>query len=227
MCKSWHRRRYGATRSRPRHGWRNQKRRNPGCALHRSGMDTVVSGRRRSCRRNRQLPVARGYDRTRTRNPVPCRRFRRHGGAAQRTVFVRRCNTRQSVSTCRRRRFVMNTLLAFLFGIPLAAELLGGCLSIVDSWNEPNARAAAVERLAIPLLLWGGLWWWVGADASGPLWSALLIVAGWQVVSFYGVELLGRWRRFQTIAVDTDTLAHGGPTQKKSPGDNGDWGGER
>jgi hypothetical protein len=110
----------------------------------------------------------------------------------------------------------MNTVLAFVFGIPLAAELLGACLSVLDSWREPNARAAAVERLAIPLLLWGALWWCVGADASAPLWSALLIVAGWQVISFYGIRLLSSWRRFQTIAVDTDVVERG-PGGKKAP----------
>ena len=121
----------------------------------------------------------------------------------------------------------MITFVAFVFGIPLAAELLGACLSVRDSWRQPDARAAAVERLAIPLLLWGTLWWCVGADAGAPLWSALLFVAAWQVVSFYGIRMLSGWSRFQTIAVDTDIVEHGPPGGKKSPGDNGDWGGER
>jgi hypothetical protein len=121
----------------------------------------------------------------------------------------------------------MNGILAFVFGIPLAAELLGACLSVLDSWRQPDARAAAVERLAIPMLLWGGLWWLVGANAGAPLWSALLTVALWQVVCFYGIRLLSRWRGFQTIAIDTDIADRSPRGGKKSPGDNGDWGGER
>src|SRR5262245_22698781 len=156
MCKPRYRRRYGATRARPCYGRRDQERRNSGCALYRSRLDAVVSGRCRSRRRNRQLPVACRYDRTRTRHPVPCRRVRCNGGAAQWTTLVCGRDARQSLPARGSGCFAMNTLLAFLFGIPLAAELLGACLSIVDNWREPNARAAAVERLAIPLLLWGG-----------------------------------------------------------------------
>jgi hypothetical protein len=110
----------------------------------------------------------------------------------------------------------VNGVLAFVLGIPLAAELLGACLSVFDSWRQPDARAAAVERVAIPMLLWGALWWLVGADAGVPLWSALLTVGLWQVVSFYAIRLLSRWRRFQTIAIDTD-IAGDTTGEKRAP----------
>jgi hypothetical protein len=121
----------------------------------------------------------------------------------------------------------MNAILAFVFGIPLSAELLGACLSIVDSWRQPDARAAAVERLAVPMLLWGGLWWWVGADAGAPLWGALLTVALWQVISFYAIRWLSRWSRFQTIAIDTDITEPVPPGGKRAPATMGIGEGER
>lgn len=111
----------------------------------------------------------------------------------------------------------MNSILAFVLGVPLAAELLGACLSVLDSWRQPDGRAAAVERLAVPMLLWGALWWLVGADAGVPLWSALLAVAAWQVISFYCMRLLSRWRGFQTIAIDTDIVERVPPGGKRAP----------
>lgn len=121
----------------------------------------------------------------------------------------------------------MRTLLAILVGIPLAVELLGAVCAIRDGWSQPDARAAAVERLAVPMLMWGLLWWIAGATA-GPVLSAVLVgVALWQFVAFAVVRLLSRWRRFQTVAEDTDAIVTAVSSGKKSPGDSGDWGGER
>jgi len=111
----------------------------------------------------------------------------------------------------------VNAILAFVLGVPLAAELLGACFSVFDSWRQPDARAAAVERLAVPTSLWGALWWLVGADASAPLWCALIAVGLWQVVSFYGVRLLSRWRRLQTVSIDTDIAVGAVSGEKRAP----------
>jgi len=118
----------------------------------------------------------------------------------------------------------MADLLLFLVAVPISVELLGGCMSIRDNWADTETRAAAVERLSIPVLCWGALWWIAGSNAGGVLAAALAFVAVWQAVMFYGAAALLKLPRFHTIAIATDDAA--GP-ERKSPGDNGDWGGER
>jgi hypothetical protein len=111
----------------------------------------------------------------------------------------------------------MSDVFAFIVGIPLAVELLGACFSIFDCWRLPAARAAAVERLAVPMLCWGALWWAVGLDAWPTLLTALTLVFVWQLIAFYGAQLLSRWSRFQTIAVDTDSAEGSSESEKRAP----------
>jgi hypothetical protein len=111
----------------------------------------------------------------------------------------------------------MSSVFAFVIGIPLAVELLGACFAIFDSWRFPEARAAAVERVAVPMLLWGGLWWLVGSDASPALLAALAFVMVWQLIAFYTIQLLSRWRRFQTVSVDTDSAEPSPGSEKRAP----------
>jgi hypothetical protein len=119
----------------------------------------------------------------------------------------------------------MTSVIAVLLGLPLTIELLGACLSIRDNWTDQERRAAAVERLALPLLLWGALWWLLGSSAWPALiWLSGLVVA-WQLAVFYVTRWLSHWPVLQTNAIDRDDVVEGAPG-KRSPGDNGDWGGE-
>jgi hypothetical protein len=119
----------------------------------------------------------------------------------------------------------MTSVIAVLLGIPLTIELLGGCQSIRDNWNDHERRAAAVERLALPLLAWGALWWLLGTGAWRELAWVTVFVVIWQVSVFYATRWLSHWSALQTAAVDRDDATAQDP-EKRSPGDNGDWGGE-
>jgi len=117
----------------------------------------------------------------------------------------------------------MMSVIAVLLGVPLTIELLGALLSIRDNWTDRERRAAAVERVALPLLAWGLLWWLLGRAAWPALaWTSAFVVA-WQIGAFYVARWVSRWPAAQTSAVSRDEAEH---VRKRSPGDNGDWGGE-
>jgi hypothetical protein len=98
----------------------------------------------------------------------------------------------------------VKSLVAFIIAVPLAVELLGAVMAIVDARRQPDARAAAVERLAVPLFVWGLLWWWVGADSWRVMVGAVAFVLAAHVVGFYAARWLLRRPACQTTAVDTD-----------------------
>jgi hypothetical protein len=98
----------------------------------------------------------------------------------------------------------VKSLVVFVIAIPVSVELLGALLAVVDARRIPDARAAAVERLAIPVFAWGLLWWFIGADGWRVLIGALASVVVGHVVVFYVVRSLLRRPSMQTRAIDTD-----------------------
>ena len=98
----------------------------------------------------------------------------------------------------------MKSALVFLLALPLSLELWGAWFGVMDSWRAAASRAAALERFAVPLLLWGALWWLGGVSAWRLLVVALLVVLACQVATFYGARLLIRLPRVQTNAIDTE-----------------------
>ncbi len=98
----------------------------------------------------------------------------------------------------------MRSVVVFLLALPVSVELWGAFFSVFDGWRVAASRAAALERFALPLLLWGALWWLVGVDGWRLMVGALFGVLACQVVTFYGTRLVMRIRRLQTIAVETD-----------------------
>ena len=117
--------------------------------------------------------------------------------------------------------------LIFVAAIPLSVELAGACVAVFDNFGQLESRAAAVERVAVPLLLWGALWWLGGPGAAPIMLAAMAFVLVWQFIAHAALALLGRWPRFFTTSIETDSQWGALPSEKKSPGDNGDWGGER
>ncbi len=120
----------------------------------------------------------------------------------------------------------MVELLIFIVAVALSVELAGACVAVFDSRGQLDQRAKAVERVALPLLLWCALWWLSGPDAARVMLSALTFVIAWQFIAYYAVALLSRWPRFFTSSIDTDGHRVPEPAEKKIPGDSGDWGGE-
>jgi hypothetical protein len=98
----------------------------------------------------------------------------------------------------------MKSVIVFLLALPVSVELWGALFGVLDSWRVAASRAAALERFAIPLLLWGALWWLVGVGAWRLMVIALVVVLACQVVTFYATRLLIRVPRLQTIAIDTE-----------------------
>jgi hypothetical protein len=95
-------------------------------------------------------------------------------------------------------------VLVFIIAVPLSVELFGSMYAVFDARRHPESRAAAVERLAIPLLVWGCLWWWIGAEAWYVLAAAWAVVLICHSAVFYGARWLIRRPDTQTIAIDTD-----------------------
>jgi hypothetical protein len=95
--------------------------------------------------------------------------------------------------------------LAFVVAIPLSVELFGALYAVFDASRQADSRAAAVERLAAPLLAWGALWWLAGSDAWRVLIAALVFVLICHVVVFYTGRWLIKRPGVQTIAVDTES----------------------
>jgi len=95
-------------------------------------------------------------------------------------------------------------VLVFIIAVPLSVELFGSMYAVFDAWRHPESRAAAVERLAIPLMVWGFLWWWIGAEAWYVLAAAWAVVLICHIAVFYGARWLIRRPDTQTIAIDTD-----------------------
>jgi hypothetical protein len=98
--------------------------------------------------------------------------------------------------------------MGFLAALPLSVELLGAIFSIADGWRSTGAKADALERLALPLFCWGGLWWLIGVDGWPVMLGALSSVLFLQVASFYAVRLLISRPRLQTQSIDTDADAN-------------------
>ena len=105
----------------------------------------------------------------------------------------------------------MKSFVAFLVAVPLSVELLGALMAIVDARRQPDARAAAVERLATPLLAWGLIWWSIGADGWRAMFGAIALVIAAHVVGFYAARWLLRRPAWQTAAVDTDAVDERAP----------------
>jgi len=105
----------------------------------------------------------------------------------------------------------MKSLVAFVIALPLTVELLGAALAIRDARGAPDARAAAVERLALPLLAWGVLWWWMGARGWDVMLGAMALVIVAHALTFYAMRALLRKPWFQTNAVDTDEAEERAP----------------
>jgi hypothetical protein len=99
----------------------------------------------------------------------------------------------------------MILLLVFIIAVPLSVELFGSMYAVFDAWRHPDSRAAAAERLAFPLMVWGALWWWIGAEAWYVLAAAWVTVVICHVAVFYGGRWLIRRPDSQTIAIDTDS----------------------
>jgi hypothetical protein len=95
--------------------------------------------------------------------------------------------------------------LVFIIAVPLSVELFGSIYAVSDAWRHPESRAAALERLAVPLMVWGMLWWWVGAEAWDVLAAAWAVVLVCHIAVFYGGRWLIRRPGTQTLAIDTDT----------------------
>ena len=100
----------------------------------------------------------------------------------------------------------MKSVVVFLLALPVSVELWGALFGVLDGWRVAASRAAALERFAVPLLLWGALWWLLGVGAWRLMVIALVLILACQVVTFYGMRLLIRIPRLQTIAIDTDQL---------------------
>jgi hypothetical protein len=116
----------------------------------------------------------------------------------------------------------VKSFVAFVFAVPLAVEVLGALMGIVDARRQPDGRAAAVERLTVPLLAWGFLWWWIGAGGWAVMFGAMALVIAAHVVAFYATRWLLRRPAWQTIAIDTDTAA-----AERAPATTGIGKGER
>ena len=101
----------------------------------------------------------------------------------------------------------MKSVAVFLLALPLSVELWGALFGVMDGWRASASRAAALERFAVPLLLWGAVWWFGGVSAWRVLLVALLVVLACQVATFYGTRLLIRLPRVQTNAIDTESDA--------------------
>ncbi len=98
-------------------------------------------------------------------------------------------------------------VLVFVVAVPLSVELFGAFYAVIDAWRHAESRAAAVERLAIPLLFWSALWWWVGPDAWYLLAAAWAFVIVCHITVFYCTRWLIRHEKFQTTAIETDSDA--------------------
>jgi len=99
----------------------------------------------------------------------------------------------------------MINVIAFVVAVPLSVELFGAFYAVFDASRQPESRAAAVERLAVPLIVWAAFWWLVGAEA----WYLLAAALGFVVICHIAVFYIGAWliRRpnMQTISVDTES----------------------
>jgi hypothetical protein len=119
----------------------------------------------------------------------------------------------------------VRTLVVFVVAIPLSVELLGALFAVFDARRIPDARAAAVERLALPIFGWGLLWWFVGVDGWRVLLGAVALVVAAHAVTFYSVRALLRRPSLQTLAIDMDdperapaTMGIGKGERNLSPG---------
>ena len=99
----------------------------------------------------------------------------------------------------------MKTLIAFVVALPLSVEVLGALFWVRDGWGDTASKASALERLAAPLLCWGGLWWLVGIDRWRAMLAAVVVVLVLHIVAYYGTRLIISRPRFQTRAIDTDS----------------------
>jgi hypothetical protein len=119
----------------------------------------------------------------------------------------------------------VRSLVVFVLAIPLSVELSGAIFAVADAWRTPDARAAAVERLAVPVFGWGLLWWFAGVDGWRVLFGAIAFVFAAHVVTFYAMRSLLRRPSLQTLSIDTDdperapaTMGIGKGERNLSPG---------
>lgn len=98
----------------------------------------------------------------------------------------------------------MTLAFVFIIAVPLSVELFGAMYAVFDAWGLPESRAAAVERLAVPLMVWGVLWWWIGVGAWHVLAAAWVFALACHILVFYGGRWLIRRPDIQTIAIDSD-----------------------
>jgi len=99
----------------------------------------------------------------------------------------------------------VNTVIAFVVAMPLSVEMLGALYGVRDGWAHTGSKAAALERLAAPLLCWCCLWWLVGVEMWHVMLAALVVVVILHVVTHYTTVLMISRPRFQTNAIDTDS----------------------
>ncbi len=100
---------------------------------------------------------------------------------------------------------MMIDALAFLVALPLSVELLGAACAVLDARHHLDLRAAALERLAVPLLAAGILWWLIGAAKWPLLVAAVLLAFLCHIVWFYVTRWLLRRPGAQTVALDTES----------------------
>ncbi len=119
----------------------------------------------------------------------------------------------------------MKNVLGFVLAVAVSVELLAAVLSVFDARRRPSERAAAVERLALPTLLWGAVWWFVGVSGGWVLLAAMLVVVVAHVITFHVGQWLLRMPGRQTLSVDTDVAIP--DPQKRAPATMGTGKGER
>ncbi len=95
--------------------------------------------------------------------------------------------------------------LAFFIAVPLAVELIGAVCAVFDASGHSDVRAAALERVALPLFAWGALWWLIGAAGWPLLVAAVVFVVLCHIVAFYAVRWALRRPRVHMIAIDTES----------------------
>ena len=96
------------------------------------------------------------------------------------------------------------SVLVALLSIPVAIELLAALLSFRDLVVLPGARATAIERLIVPLLLLAALIWLAAPDHVVAMAVAFAMVILWQIIVHRVLRIVVHSERFTARSVDTD-----------------------